>query len=125
MLWWNVPLYNLTQTLYKLSLVSQSYRLFDTHRGRSVMKFILVWIVACGIMAVFASFFYCTPVAYAWDTSLNGTCLDRKPLNFSIASFNILNDLLLFAIPIPFLLTLQLVKRQRVLLLSVFSCAIL
>jgi hypothetical protein len=120
-----VPLYNLTQTLYKLSITTQSYRLFTTQWGKKIMKGLIAWILACGIMSVSGSLFYCIPVRKAWDDSVEGHCSNRVIINYSVSGFNIVNDLFLLGIPVPFLLNLHLPKKQRVVLISVFACGFL
>ena len=117
-----VPLYNFTQTFYKLSILTQSYRLFTTVMGQRIIKCLIAWIIVCGIMSVCGSLFYCFPIARAWDFSLPGYCLNRQALNYSISGFNIVNDLILVAMPAPFLMRLQLPKKQRIVLISVFAC---
>ncbi|KAB5517004.1 putative integral membrane protein [Coniochaeta sp. 2T2.1] len=120
-----VACYNIAQTSYKLSIAIQSYRLFSTSMGKKIIKGLIGWISACGIMSISASFFYCSPVPKAWDDSIDGWCVDRSKLNYAIAGFNILNDIFLVSIPFPFLLKLQVAKKQRVVLLSVFACGVI
>lgn len=93
--------------------------------GKKIMKALIAWIIACGIMSVCGSLFYCFPVAKAWDDSLEGWCVNRSNLNYSIAGFNILNDMFLVSIPFPFLLKLQVAQKQRIVLLSVFACGLM
>ncbi|KAB5515525.1 putative integral membrane protein [Coniochaeta sp. 2T2.1] len=108
-----VPYYNIAQTSYKLSIAIQSYRLFSTSIGKKIMKGLIGWIVACGIMSVSASFFYYSPVPKAWDDSIDGWYVDRSKLNYAIAGFNILNDIFLVPIPFPFLLNVTIVSIIR------------
>lgn len=42
-----------------------------------------------------------------------------------MAGFNILNDIMLLIIPLPFLTKLQLPRKQRIILISVFACGLL
>ncbi|KAG9246623.1 putative integral membrane protein [Calycina marina] len=117
-----VILYNMTQLFYKLSIVAQSYRLFTTSSGKRAMEVLICWIIACGIGTVFASIFACIPVQKFWVVALKtGHCSDNAILNYTISSFNILNDLFLLSIPIPFLVKLQLPKKERIVLGSVFA----
>jgi hypothetical protein len=92
---------------------------------QKVMKGFILWIITCGIMTVSGSLFYCIPVPLAWDASVPGHCVNRSAVNYSVSGFNIVNDLFLLAIPVPFLLKLQLPKKQRVTLISVFACGFL
>jgi hypothetical protein len=117
--------YLIAQTLYKLSIAVQSYRLFSTSMGRRVMKGLIAWIVICGIMTFCGSTFYCFPMGKAWDDSVEGWCVDRAKVYYCAAAFNVLNDIFLVAIPFPFLLRLQVAHKQRIVLLSVFACGVL
>ncbi|KAB5559607.1 putative integral membrane protein [Coniochaeta sp. 2T2.1] len=120
-----VSMYNVAQTRYKLSIAVQSYRLFSTDRSRKVIKGLFLWIFACGIMTITGSAFYCFPAAKAWDDSIDGWCVNRAILYYCTSAFNILNDLFLMALPFPFLLTLHVARKHRVVLCSVFSCGAL
>jgi len=51
--------------------------------------------------------------------------MDRDVLHYTISSLNILNDLLLIAVPLYFVLKLQIPKKQRLALASIFSCGAL
>lgn len=83
------------------------------------------WILVCGIMSVLTSLFYCKPLQKAWNLSLDGSCADLSSLHYSISAINILNDVLLLAIPAPFIIRLQVPKKQRILLISIFACGAL
>ncbi|KAG6366958.1 hypothetical protein INS49_001139 [Diaporthe citri] len=119
-----VPFYNLTQTFYKLSLTTQAARLFTTTTAARIMKAAIVWVCACGIMSFCAALFFCFPVSKAWDDSVPGWCVNRPALNYSVAGFNIVNDIMLLIIPLPFLTKLQLPRKQRIILISVFACGL-
>jgi hypothetical protein len=115
----------MTQTLYKLSITIQSYRLFTTTNGKWIMKFLIGWILVCGIMSVCGSLFFCFPIHKAWDDSVKGWCVNRAAINYSVAGFNIVNDIALLFIPLTFLLNLQIPQKKRIILISVFACGIL
>lgn len=76
-------------------------------------------------MTFCGSTFYCFPVAKAWDESIEGWCVDRAKIYYSAAAFNILNDIFLVAIPFPFLITLQVAQKQKIVLYSVFACGVM
>lgn len=117
-----IPLYNLSQTLYKLSVATQLYRLFNTPKNQLKIKIMFAWILLCGMYTVLGCLFYCSPVKKAWDVFVPGTCMDRDVLHYTISALNILNDLLLIAVPLYFVLKLQIPKKQRLVLASIFSC---
>lgn len=76
-------------------------------------------------MSVSLSLFYCSPVRKAWDDSTPGRCANQSDLSYAISGFNIANDLALFFIPVPLLATLQMPPKQRIVLVSVFTCGVL
>lgn len=74
-----------------------------------------------GSWAVLSGFLNCIPVAKFWDKTLEGYCLDDKGLWFSNASMHITTDLVILIIPIPALAKLDLPKRQKIALITVFA----
>jgi hypothetical protein len=82
----------------------------------------MAWVLVCGLFTVLSSLFYCVPVQKAWNVFEPGHCISNAPLNFTISSFNILNDLCLLAIPLFFLKNLQMNQKQRLVLMSIFAC---
>lgn len=74
-----------------------------------------------GTWAVLSAFLNCVPVARFWDPTVPGTCLSSKGLWFSNASMHITTDLAILIIPIPALAALELPKKQRVALISIFA----
>jgi hypothetical protein len=74
-----------------------------------------------GSWAVLSGFLNCVPVAKFWDRSIDGFCLSDKGLWFSNASMHITTDLAILMIPIPALANLELPRRQKIALISVFA----
>lgn len=120
-----IATYNFAQTFYKLSIALQCQRLFSTSGCRKIVWLVIAWIAVCGIMGVAASMFYCYPVAKAWDLSLEGRCIDKNTVYYVCAGFNLLNDHILLALPFPFLVKLQIARKHRVVLCSVFSAGLI
>jgi hypothetical protein len=85
----------------------------------------MIWIMLCGIISVSGSLFYCTQISKTWNVEGPGNCVNHKTLYFAILGFNILNGLALPVIPKLFLRNLQIVEKQRVVLLSIFPCGFL
>ncbi|KAH7039590.1 uncharacterized protein B0I36DRAFT_390210 [Microdochium trichocladiopsis] len=64
---------------------------------------------------------HCTPVKSAYDITLPGQCLDVGVLYMANAVTNIITDLMLFLIPIPTIIGLQMGRRQKIGALLVFA----
>ncbi|EMF08717.1 uncharacterized protein SEPMUDRAFT_144544 [Sphaerulina musiva SO2202] len=121
--WISVWNYYFGLGLAKLSIVLQCLRIFG-----HIPKFRKISIVLFGIMFVFmwwtvlATMFMCTPVSHFWEPEKKGgKCLPRLPLWFFNSSFNIATDIATALLPLPVTKSLNLPKRQRYILMSVFG----
>lgn len=68
--------------------------------------------------------FHCQPIRTNWDPYTSGTCLNSAVLYMAIAVSNIVSDVVLFIIPIPMVLRLQMrpaVKVGAVLMFGIGS----
>lgn len=82
-------------------------------------------ISAFTIGTVVSSICQCTPVQYAFDKDLGGTCIDMTAFWFANAAFNILTDLVIIVLPVPVISKLQLPLRSKIALCGVFAVGIL
>ena len=82
-------------------------------------------ISAFTIGTVFSSIFQCSPVAYAFNKTILGTCIDMTAFWFANAAFNILSDLVIIALPVPVISKLQLPLRSKIALCGLFAVGIL
>jgi hypothetical protein len=101
----------------------------------------LIWtaiaIVACSFIAVgttiklgraladmlkfeTAGIFACTPVAKSWNGALSGHCTNRAARFYAYVALNFATDMLILAIPIPLINDLNIPRRQKYGLISVF-----
>ncbi len=80
----------------------------------------LVW--ACiAIASVNASIFQCTTIRKAWDSNINGSCIDVNALFFANAGLDIFQDAFIYVLPMRMLFQLQVPRRQKIALMLVFS----
>lgn len=77
--------------------------------------------LAFSIETVLTMIFFCNPVAKWWDQSLPGFCVDRTALWYFNSIVHILIDGALVILPLPVLGKLDIPRRQRRLLVGVFS----
>jgi hypothetical protein len=82
-------------------------------------------IIVYGLWTFLAGILTCVPVAYFWDKSLNGHCLNLLAYWFSNAAVNIVTDLALYIMPLPVLNSLQLPRRLKWGLMLVFAVGLL
>ncbi|KAB8068775.1 integral membrane protein [Aspergillus leporis] len=119
--WITIPFYNAALLCAKASILLQYFRVFPTRRMRTINWVMLGILATYGSWAVLSGFLNCVPVAKFWDRSIDGFCLSDKGLWFSNASMHITTDLAILMIPIPALANLELPRRQKIALISVFA----
>ncbi|KAE8375925.1 hypothetical protein BDV26DRAFT_266899 [Aspergillus bertholletiae] len=119
--WITIPFYNAGLLCAKASILLQYFRVFPTRRMRLINWGMLFLLGLYGSWAVLSAFLNCIPVAKFWDKTVEGYCLDDKGLWFSNASMHITTDLAILIIPIPALVKLDLPKRQKIALITVFA----
>lgn len=78
-------------------------------------------LIVYGIWTFFGSTFMCLPVAYFWDKTIDGHCMNQLAFWFSNAALNICTDLIVFGFPMPLLKRLQLPKNQKIGLMIIFA----
>ena len=119
---WNYAvqlLYNPILALVKLSALIFLYRLFSQVRGVRPAVLVVAGLTASHMVAVAgAVVFQCVPISANWRGG--GSCVDRRALYVSTAAFTILTDVLVLLLPGYILRNLNIPKKAKVALLSVF-----
>ena len=112
--------YKVSVCLNKVATILLYLRIFIS-RGFRIAAFITLGIiVSWSIGGVFATIFQCVPIAGSWDRSVDATCIDKGKFWVAYAVMNILTDVMVLALPIPVVLTLQLKTREKALLCAMF-----
>ncbi|KAG8530237.1 uncharacterized protein KY384_004737 [Bacidia gigantensis] len=105
--------YKLTINLVKLSFLL-IYRNFFWGRPFKIIDNILIaWVSLYMVGSILVSIFECNPVRYAWDKSIHGKCLDLTIFFRVNAIQNIITDILIFLIPIPYIWKLPAVSARQ------------
>ena len=117
-----IALYHLVNQTCKLSILFQYKRVFHTPAmQRSVLVF-LIWMSLYSLACLFTTVFTCVPLAKYWDDSAPGGCLNRTALQYCFAGLNIIHDFILLIMPLPFLKSLKIDRRSKIVLIGVFAC---
>lgn len=63
----------------------------------------------------------CKPLHYFWDrfSGVTGTCIDTATFFLALGIINLLNDIVVLAIPIPHIWTLQMSKQRRLAVIGI------
>ncbi|PWY79594.1 hypothetical protein BO70DRAFT_397077 [Aspergillus heteromorphus CBS 117.55] len=119
--WLTIPFYNAALLLAKASILMQYFRVFPTRRMRRICWVMIGMLATYGSWAVLSAFLNCIPVSKFWDPTVEGYCLNMEGLWFSNASMHIATDIAILLIPIPAMWGLELPRKQKMALISIFA----
>ncbi|KXH63218.1 integral membrane protein [Colletotrichum salicis] len=115
-------IYTLCGSFAKVSLLIFYFRLSPQRWFKRAVWISLAIIAGYSIGIFFALVFACDPIAMSWDVTITeGTCINRPSLYIATAAANIISDLILFALPIPIVVKLQIPRRQKIGLFFIFA----
>ncbi|KAL0942709.1 uncharacterized protein CTRU02_200595 [Colletotrichum truncatum] len=116
--------YIFTQVAAKTSICCFYSRVFTTiTRIHLITRGFILFLLIHGLVFTLLIVFQCLPVQSIWDRSIEGQCLNISAIGYAGAACSILEDVVLFVIPIPELLKLQLSRKKKIALVFMFSVA--
>ena len=119
-------LYALAITMAKISILLFYRRIFNNilsfrYAIYIVGGFCLLWF----FVVVLVSILQCHPVSYAWNKSIDGSCIDLRAMYYSFTISNMVLDVIINIMPVRMIWKLQLAVRQRVLLTIIMLIGIM
>jgi hypothetical protein len=121
----SILVYNAALTLVKISILLQYRRIFTAPSMQRATTIGLVIIGAWGITVITMLSMLCVPIQAMWDHSVHGRCLPLLPAYYAPACINIATDFGTWVLPLPIIKSLQLPKRQKVMLMFIFGLGFL
>jgi hypothetical protein len=118
--WSSLIVYYLCLGLTKGSMLLQYRRIFPTKQFQIANWITMAVVIGYTIWTVFSSIFMCVPVRAFW-THEKATCLNQFAVWFTNAAINIITDFAIILLPIPVIQKLNLGKRQKIGLISIFA----
>ncbi|KAF2206736.1 hypothetical protein CERZMDRAFT_2900, partial [Cercospora zeae-maydis SCOH1-5] len=120
--WLMVIVYNLSLFCTKFSIMYQYLRIFP-QKGIRIATYLLMAFVSCyATWRIISAIYTCNPPAAFWDHAIKDkTCQNRLALSLASTMLNMITDILITILPLPFLHKLQLPQRQKVALVGVFA----
>lgn len=115
-------------TFTKLSILFLYLRIFTTRVFRLQCYAFVALSCAFGASCIVAAALSCTPVTYVWerwDGEHEGSCFDVNTQTFAAAGINMSLDAVIFLLPIPQLLRLQMSLRKKVGIIMMFAVGLL
>ena len=120
--------YQATQILFGCSITATKLSiLFFYNRLFPYRTFYMVSLIT-GIVSILwwmglmlTAFLHCRPFAYNWDRSIpNGHCVDDNLVGYTITSINIVGDLVVLILPIPWLWGMNMAVPKRMAVVGLF-----
>ncbi|KAL6703682.1 hypothetical protein ACN47E_009456 [Coniothyrium glycines] len=114
-------LYNMALSLTKTSILLQYLRVFTTKWFKITCWSVMGFVVGFTFWTVLGSVFFCIPVRAFWTKEPGAKCISQFASFFTNAGVNILQDILIIALPMPVIRGLNLSRRQRGALIGIFA----
>lgn len=121
----SIVVYNVGMCLVKISILLQYRRIFSGRTMQMATFYGALLLSAWAIALSFLLTLVCIPVAKFWIPGLRGRCLDLLTIWYIMASVNLTTDLIIFVMPLPVIRSLQLPRRQKLMLFAVFGLGLL
>lgn len=107
----------------KLTFLLQYYRIFAIALPRMRIIYIAAIIIvgAWSFAQVLIALLICRPIQGLWDKTIEAECMPNAPQIYVNAGGNIITDVAIFLLPLPAIRHLTLQRRQKAVLLGIFS----
>ncbi|KAL3470420.1 hypothetical protein BJX99DRAFT_49563 [Aspergillus californicus] len=118
-------LYGIVMSLVKSSILLFLSGIFGTKRSFRISVYItltIVWMWA--ISVVLETLLICRPLAFNWDTTIDGKCGARNATYVAAGTLNLVTDLMVMLLPLPHIWKLQLNVAKKLALTLVFCMGI-
>ncbi|MCJ1471736.1 hypothetical protein MMC13_000376 [Lambiella insularis] len=105
----------------KLSFLILYLRIFPSRRMQLFTKGLIAVVVLWSISYGIATVIQCVPIAKAWNKNIKGGCVNNTIFWYTHAAINTFTDLIIYIMPIPQVLRLQLPFAQKAGLVLIFT----
>ncbi|KAL8636441.1 MAG: hypothetical protein Q9228_006165, partial [Teloschistes exilis] len=114
-------LFGCSITATKLSILFFYHRLFPSRTFFMVSLITGIATILWWIGLMLTAFLHCRPLAYYWDRTIpNGHCVDDLLIGYAITSVNIVTDLIVLILPIPWLWGMNMAVPKRMAVVGLF-----
>jgi hypothetical protein len=109
----------------KASILLLYMRLFEVPSFLTAARVVGVIVALWACATVLAGFFICRPFAMNWDTTIPGGHCGDQVLSFTLTGVvNLLTDVAVIVLPLPYLYGLQMPRYRKIVLMVVFSLGV-
>ncbi|KAH7130091.1 hypothetical protein B0J11DRAFT_243866 [Dendryphion nanum] len=117
-------LWNATVCFSKVSVLLMYTSLIPVPSMIKWAKWIGALIIAWNTGNVIAGFLICRPLARNWDFTIPGTCGSQPNFYFAMGMVNLVTDLMLIILPMPYLYKLRMALRKKIIAGAMLSIGI-
>ncbi|KAE9972923.1 hypothetical protein EG328_004691 [Venturia inaequalis] len=118
-------LWNATICFSKLSVLLMYTALIPIQSMIRWAQGIGLLIVLWNISNILAAFLICRPLARNWDLTVPGTCGSQPSFYFAMGMVNIVTDIALIVLPMPYLYNLHMSMQKKLMASGMFSVGIM
>ncbi|OTA05348.1 hypothetical protein A9Z42_0060090 [Trichoderma parareesei] len=112
-------------TIVKLSILSFYLRVFPNSTLRIATQIVIGIVSLWGLGSVLMFFFVCRPFEATWNPLVGGTCADRIATFLAVGAYNIISDIIILALPLRTIWTLNTRSQMKVALTVLFLTGLL
>ncbi|KAF2759429.1 hypothetical protein EJ05DRAFT_498643 [Pseudovirgaria hyperparasitica] len=116
--------YMLSECFCQLSILAFYLRIMVNKKIRMAVWVLIIMVIGFGIGNTVAMIFQSTPIRYFWDgwkgDMVGYYGVDVRLFGFIRGSFEILLDLVILSLPLPMLLALQMSRKKKAQIISMF-----
>ncbi|KAL3477450.1 hypothetical protein BJX99DRAFT_246211 [Aspergillus californicus] len=110
-----------TVTPAKISILLFYVRIFPVRKFRIFTYIVGAIVLGHGIGVLLAAIFQCSPIAYTWDKAIvGGSCFNQEAFFRYVSPPNILTDVVILVMPLPYVWKLHTHVGHKVALTGVF-----
>ncbi|KAL8801732.1 MAG: hypothetical protein Q9182_004271 [Xanthomendoza sp. 2 TL-2023] len=117
-----MTLYRASITTAKIAILLLYLRVFTTELKKFTIAVILIGslILATGIATIVGSVLQCTPIAYSWDKTTPGRCINEVDFARYMAIPNVITGFAMLILPLPMVWRLKINVPQKIALTVTF-----
>ncbi|KAL5382561.1 hypothetical protein DPSP01_006401 [Paraphaeosphaeria sporulosa] len=116
-------MYMIAEALCQLSILAFYLRIMIDPKSRLAVWTLLVLVVCFGVANAFSMVFQCTPIHFFWNGwrgETSGQCIDVRLFGFVRGGIEIFLDLAILTLPLPMLAGLQMSRKKKLQIMSMF-----
>lgn len=124
LMWVAMFLYGVARTVSRVSIMLFYFRIFESTPGRRLRIAVLVLDVISCFALILLVLFPCRPISHFWDRwdgEHEGTCLDFYGKAVGIGIKDIIVDVIIISLPLPYISKLNLNRKKKIMSCILFS----